>query len=366
MVKKKIMLADSDERFIKELTYYFMEHVSRFELMTFTKKEKMYQYLEQGNKTDILLVDWTFAEARLRELTPDTTRLAMSVDMAPIEGFELVKKYQRMEALSDAVLLKYAEDRDTLDTVRGDSSTRIVVFYSPAGGTGKTTMALSLAVAGAKSGLRTLYLNLEEIDSVKDMLGRTPGNLSDVFLALKTKGMNIGIKVKGCIGVEPMAGFSYISGVDSVSEYEEINGNDVKRLLKALRELAAYDLVVVDQSSGFGDKTKKILEEADSILVPMTFEEGSIAKMQRFLDESRLHDIYEPFFNKMGIIQNKIGAGGLGIGRIPDSIGGRIPCFANIAMLPVLASRGDILRSGERIMQIMGPVLQATVGSKSV
>ncbi|MCI8512323.1 MAG: hypothetical protein HFE83_10080 [Lachnospiraceae bacterium] len=40
----------------------------------------------------------------------------------------------------------------------------MAAFYSPAGGAGKTTLSLAMASAAAKAGMRTLYLNLEEID----------------------------------------------------------------------------------------------------------------------------------------------------------------------------------------------------------
>ena len=78
--------------------------------------------------------------------------------------------------------------------------------------------------------------------------------------------MNAGIKLKGSAGIESSAGFYYVSGVESISEYEEINDKDLQKLLWAIAELAIYDLVIVDQASGFTEKTKVILKEADIIL----------------------------------------------------------------------------------------------------
>ena len=82
MIKKKMILADYDERYLKELAYFFMERVPQLELVTFTKKEKMYQYLEQGNVIDILVVDEMLAVDKLKDLTPDVTRIAMSMSMS--------------------------------------------------------------------------------------------------------------------------------------------------------------------------------------------------------------------------------------------------------------------------------------------
>lgn len=361
MIRKKMILADEDEHYLKELRYEFMEKAPQLDLITFTKREKVYQYLEQGGAADILVVDEGFADEAMKGLSQSMTRIALSSSIIPCDGFEVVKKYQRMEALLNAILLKYAQDSGSMEAVRGNSDTRIAAIYSPAGGTGKTALALAMATAGAKSGLRILYLNLEEIDSVKDILGRTHGCLSDVFLALKTKGMQVGIKLKECIGREPAAGFDYVSGVESISEFEEIDGEDIKKLLQAIRDLSSYELVILDQTSGFTEKTRRILEAADVILVPVTAEEGSISKLQRFLGESNLHGKYDELFGKMNLIINKAGANGSGQEWLPNSISSRIPCCAGIAVLPALAKRGDILRAGDMMHLLMAPVLQTAM-----
>ncbi len=361
-MKKKMILADCDERYMKELAYFFMERVPQLELVTFTKKEKMYQYLEQGNAVDILVVDEMLAGERLKGLTPDVTRIAMSVSMSGIDGFEVIKKYQKMENLSDAILLKYAEEKGTLETVKGDNDTKIAAFFNPAGGTGKTALALALATAGARAGMRVLYLNLEEIDSTDDVLGKTEGTLSDVFLALKTKGMNAGIKLKASAGMEETAGFYYVSGVESISEYEEITGKDLQKLLRATAELAIYDLVIVDQASGFTERTKVILKEADTILVPVILEEDNMAKWQRLLGESRLHDSYEGLFQKMKMILNKAGAAGWGNEPFFNELCSRMPCCASIPLTAVLAKRSSILHAGDATWQFMRPILQVVTG----
>lgn len=365
MMRKKLVLADEDEQYLKELRYEFMEKAPQLDLITFTQREKLCQYFEQGGVADILVVDEVFAKERLVGQPLAVTRIALSSSMAPIEEFEVVKKYQRMDVLLDAILLKYAQDSGTLDPVRGDSNTKMAAFYSPAGGAGKTTLALSLAAAGARAGVRTLYLNLEEIDSVSDILGQTPGSLSDIFLALKTKGMQVGIKLKESIGREASAGFYYVSGVESISEYEEIDRGDIKGLVEAIRQLSSYDLVILDQASGFTGKTKQILEEADVIFMPVTADEGNVSKLHRFLEESNLHGGYDSLFGKMKLIINKTEAGQGGREWILNSVGNRIPYCADIVRSPIFTRRVDILRSGNTLLPLMTPVLQAAMAEGS-
>ena len=51
------------------------------------------------------------------------------------------------------------------------------------------------------------------------------------FLRLKTKGMNVGIKLETCVEKEGNSGFFYLSGVESISEYEEITKEDIQKLI---------------------------------------------------------------------------------------------------------------------------------------
>ncbi len=358
MMKKKMILADWEDMYLNELSYGFLERDSGLELFTFSDKEALYHYLRQGTIADILVVDESFVEPELQSLTSCPTKIVMSVSMNQVEGFEVIKKYQKNEDLLKAIMLRYAENSGSIEPIRGNSDTRMAVFYSPAGGTGKTTLALATATAGAKSGFRTFYLNMEEIDSVSHILRKTPGTLSDVFLALKTRGMNVGIKLQNCIGVDADAGFSYISGVESVSEYEEISGNDIKKLLETIRILSVFDLVVIDLSSGFTEKTKQLLNEVDDIFIPVTMNENSVLKLQRFFDESNLHRMYEPIMKKVKLIINQTGRNTEGRNPMADYIFERAVCCDKIPDLRQLSSYSGILKGNGNLISIMSTVIQ--------
>ena len=357
---KKMVLADWEELYLNELTYGFMEKDPQLELFTFSKKELLYQYFRDGGTADILVVDENFVDSELSGLASCMTKIVMSVSMTPADGFHLLKKYQKNEVLFNEIRLRYAEDSGLVESIRGNRNTRIAAFYSPGGGTGKTTLSLAAAVAGAAAGYRTLYLNLEEIDSVSAVLSKTPGTLSDVFLALKTKGMNVGIKVQGCIGTEPENGFCYISGVESISEHGEIDGQDLKKLLEQIRELSEFELVILDLASGFTEKTRLVLEEAERIFVPVTAAETSHAKLRRFLNESGLHRMYESLMKKLCLIENCT-SGGVA-GTISERLFPELSCCTAIPGARELSSYQTVLREGRSVTRLLEPVLAAILG----
>lgn len=358
MIKKTLILADQDEVYLANLSNYFMEKAPQLELVTFTRGDKLKQYLESENNIDILAVD----EGMLSSLIPlpslDCARIVLSASMTPVDDFTLVKKYQKTETLLNDLLLKYAETTGEIEAIRGKSNTKIVAFYSPAGGTGKTTLALAMATVSAMLGKKVLYLNMEEIDSTFDVFPASAGSLSDIYLAIKTKGMNVGIKLSSSVGTATPGGFCYISGVESVAEHEEIEENEFEKLITAIRALADYDLVILDLSSAFTAKNRKLLLNADVIYVPVLADETSIAKMKRLLRESDYHEVYNPLFARMKLLVNRSMTNSPSPELLNSGLFSQLECAAVIPNLTVFASRKACLSNGEMFRQIMEPVLQ--------
>lgn len=357
MIKRQMILADSDSVYLERLANYFMEKAPQLELKIFTDKYLLKEYLENAGD-DILVADESFIDPEIKISSSISVCLALSTSMNPVPGFICIRKYQKTENLLNEILLRYAEETDSADVIQGSSHTKIAVFFSPAGGTGKTVLSLGMAASASMTGMKVLYLNLEEIDSVKNTFDETPGNLTDVFLALKTKGMNAGIKLASCVGKETVGGFYYLSGVDSVSEYAEITGTDLSGLLEILRLQAEYDLVIVDLSSGFHEKAVRIMESSDVIFVPITPEETAKEKMNRFLQEADLHDLYNGIFQKMFLVVNQ--ASGTASGDILRKSGrlGQIPCIATFGYSEMWKKKSTIIRSGTSLYQMYQPLVE--------
>lgn len=358
MMKKTMILADKDEMYLNNLANYFMEKAPQLDLVTFTRSDKMAEYLSRGETADILAIDETMAKEIVKAETSGTVRIVLSVSMSPINGYEVVRKYQKTENLLNEILLKYAEQTGTAEVIKGKSNTKVAAFYSPAGGSGKTTLALALATAAARAGMRTFYLNLEGIDSIRDILAPTSGSMSDVLLALKTKGMRADIKLAASAAKEPNGGFYYLSGVESISEYGEISGEEIGRLVEAVRGLAEHDLLILDMDAGFSVKTQKILENADVIFTPIISNSTSAAKVRRFLRESELHNMYSVLHSKMNLIVNQSSPKGVGEEIQTSGLMTQVPCSAVIAASPIFGRWNDMLRSGDMMLQVMQPLIQ--------
>lgn len=356
MVKKTMILADSDEAYLERLSNYFMEKSPQLELNIFTDRYLLRKYLENA-KADILVVGESFADSEMALLTNVSVKLILSSGNSLVEGFEPVRKYQKTESLLNEILLKYAEKTGSSETIKGNCHTRVAAFYSPAGGTGKSVLSLGMAVSSASAGLKTLYLNLEEVDSIRYILEKTPGSLSDLFLSLKTKGMNVGIKLASSAAKETAGGFYYVSGVESVSEYEEMNSNDMVHFLEIIKELAEYEVIVLDLSSGFYERTVEILKQADRIFVPVTADENAILKVRRLLDEAQLHDTYSSIFEKMSLVVNRSLSGGPGKELVESGLLGQMQCAGVIGETALFTRKASLIQAGAKLMQWYQPLL---------
>ncbi|NBI71573.1 hypothetical protein D3Z50_10960 [Clostridiaceae bacterium] len=355
-MKRFLVIGDSDGLYLENLAGYLMERMAEWELATFTAGDKLLSWLGAGNKPDILLVSGDFPLNRLEELAPGAVRILLSEIMEPRDGFKLIKKYQKSEAILNEMLLFFAEKRGSAEVLRGNSKTKIAVFYSPAGGCGTSTLALCSAAVCAREGMKTLYLNLEEMDSSRGLFPETPGSLSDLFLMLKTKGMNVGIKLAASVGADPESGVYGLNGVESILEYEEIGKAEAKQLLGAIRELADFDAVLIDTSSGFGERQRGFLEGADLVFTPLHEDERSFVKMKRWLAENHFHEAFNGVFSKLSVVLNQAGAKQGRVASREESLFQELKLCTAIAPSPVLADRGNLLRSARLYQEAFQPI----------
>lgn len=360
MAKIQIVIADTDDIYVEHLARYLMENAEQCEVSTFSAKDSFLRYICSIH-TDILLIDKGMLDSELNR-ADISVKILLSVDGSEENGYETVRKYQKTESILQEVLLKYAEATGNVDSLKGNRRTKIVAFYSPAGGSGKTTLALGTAAACAAAGMKAFYLNLEKIDSTALSLGRTAGNMSEVLLALKASGSDAGVKVMASRGQEPNTGFHYVSSADSILEYTELSGEEMIKLVEDIAGLDEYDVLIVDLASEFNREKSEILNKCNRIYVPVTEEESSVNKMQLLLHENTLHREYSGMMKKMRIISNKVT--GMSGSPVLQSSGilNQIPMTAAISFSQTMCSIKNLLASAASMRNSFAPIVNEIRG----
>lgn len=356
MAKIEIILADSDEIYLEHVARYFMGKAEQCEVATFSSKQSLLRYLASQSSVDVLLIDQGLICEELKEYSISAKMMLTTADEKQ-EGYECVRKYQKTEDLLKEVLLKYAKMTGKLEAVKGKRRTKTVAFYSPVGGSGKTTLALHTAAACVAAGYQTFYLNLEKSDSTSSILGRTPGNMSEVFLSLKAKGTDAGVRILESRGEEPHTKFHYISAPDSISEYSEVTTEELDFLIKTLIDLNEYDVLILDFSSEFCQEKVDLLENCDVIFAPVQANEFSIQRMKTLYHEKTLHPNYNNMLKKMRLIDNKEDVSGVNPLLLGSGLLEKCPLAAVITMSPAYMDQQNLLRSAEFQRQVFEPLV---------
>lgn len=353
MAKINVVLIDKDELYLNRLTNYLIDKADSFNVSSFSSPEILDEFLvNKSNKVDVLVLPMDFANDSIKQLTIPAKVILSEGPGSKLEGFESVYKYQKADKFLSDILQIFSEKTGRTDAVtRGNKNTKIVGVYSPVGGSGKTTIALALSTLCASFGLKVFYLNFEKLNSSDAFFAPAPqGSMSDVFLALKTKGANIGLKLIANCYTDPATKINYINSPDSAMEYNELTESEITRLLQEFDNLGKYDLVFVDMHSAFDKFNTDILTCCDQILMPFCQDSLSLVKMTAFLREFKFHDSLSSLTPKIHMIANKTDANGTAVIQselVPKrAIEAYIPYSPVFADIKNLSYAGNLNKTG--------------------
>ena len=161
------------------------------------------------------------------------------------------------------VVKKAAHAKRAVPAVSRAQHGRVVTVFSPKGGTGKTVMASNLSAALAKSGKKTLLLDLDlQFGDAAIVMGIEPEKtVYDLVVA------------PGELDFEKLAGYTtkHPCGLDVLpaplrpEDAELVTESKITRLIEVARE--CYDVIVVDTSPFFHGPMLATLDRTDELLV---------------------------------------------------------------------------------------------------
>jgi pilus assembly protein CpaE len=158
---------------------------------------------------------------------------------------------------------------------------KVVSFFSPKGGVGRTTLAVNFAVAARTE----LNLKVALVDGglqfgdVGVLLNLNPKNQSIADVAREMNGGDLGTLESTL--VEHSSGVRVLMAPPSPEMAELVTPDHLSRIVAALR--STHDLVVVDSSPLLQDVTLAFLDQSDIVLAVLTLEITNIKNMRQFL-----------------------------------------------------------------------------------
>ena len=226
----------------------------------------------------------------------------------------VIRKYQRITSSLSQVQGQYAQL--TPEFLGGDKKCRLTAVWSPAGGTGKTTVAVASALRLAEQ-KKVTYLDLEYFSGTQALFECNGQSISTVFPSL---GGNLVLEMQSICMVDSNTEVQYFCPPSNYDDMNELNEEDVLALIKAAAENS--EELVIDLSSVCDKKTRSIFEVVDQIYLVVDSSQVAQAKMRQFMNQ---HDVYPVYSDKITVILNK----GAGMG---------LPEGTNVVRLPMVQS----------------------------
>lgn len=263
-MKIKLAILEKDKNYLYRIvTALGAKYAEKFEIYSYTVPETALAELDP-NKIDVLLASDSF-EINTAAL-PKRCAFAYFIDSAGMDtlnGHKAIGKFQKAEMIYKQILSVFAEVA-TLGDAKDASNGKLIVFSSPAGGVGCSTVAAACAMHYASQGKKTLYLNLEKYGSA-DLFFRGQGqmDMSDIVYAIKSKKGNTRMKLESCVK-QDNSGVCFYSAPKIALDMLELSAEDIQQLLK---ELVGYDYIIADMDFSLSKDTLSIWRQATAVVM---------------------------------------------------------------------------------------------------
>lgn len=189
---------------------------------------------------------------------------------------------------------------------------RVIVVYSPKGGTGNTTIAVNLAVSlrNEETPVAIVDGNLEFGDVAVFLDEQTPNTVLD----LAPRADELDAEVVEEVMVEHKRSGIKLLAAPTQPEYaESVSGEEFSKVLQFLRKIFSY--IIVDVSSTLTDVALSAIDSADLIVLVTTQDIPAIKNARLFLDLAdvmkinREHILFvmNRYDKRIGITPEKVG-----------------------------------------------------------
>jgi pilus assembly protein CpaE len=263
---------------------------------------------------------------------PDYLRRAMLAGareflVKPFSSDELVASIRQVHQRERIKLDRVTSSRPQAQTNGHDTHAsrgpgRVVSFFSPKGGVGRTTLAVNFAVA-AKTELDMRVALVDgglQFGDVGVLLNLNPKNQSIADVAREMAGGATDLDTLESTMVEHSTGVRVLMAPPSPEMAELVTPDHLSRIVAELR--SRYDLVVVDSSPMLQDVTLAFLDQSDVVLAVLTLEITNIKNMRQFL---ALTDQLGYPLDKVQLLLNRADSGyGIRQQDVESSIGRKI------------------------------------------
>lgn len=222
-----------------------------------------------------------------------------------IGDYPVIGKYQKFEEVYRKILSIIADSPIKM-IVPNDPNGRIIVFASPAGGSGSSTLAVACAERLSKLGKRVMYINLESI-AYYYYTGNN-GGFEDLMFTLKENKSNLSLKIES-LARKTENGVTVLPAVKNALDLSSLEDEDVDALINAAYRIESVDYLIVDSDFSLNARIYDLFDKATCVIMVSDGAEVANHKIKVSLECFEALSGKYDFINKIRILYNKFSAG---------------------------------------------------------
>lgn len=281
MDKKRLLFVDEEEEYLMTLVLKFIECLDeKIDITIITDTMYLNQYLNEPHEVDILIINDTLYDKRFERfgindvycLTEDEN----NVNQTQGTGNTIYKYSSTGHIYKKIVTMSGLDRLSTTDSHTG----RLLVLYSPIGGSGKTYASIGIARALTELNKKVLYINVEKIQDFGYFLKGTEYAGNDFERAMMSQSEDLTEVLKSIIQTDD---FDYIPPFEKASTMFSIHTECYEQLIRKIRELEVYDFILLETSKEFTQENVFYMGNAERVLIITNQDPCSVYKLERFL-----------------------------------------------------------------------------------
>lgn len=286
MGKPRIIIADTDLNYITLLELKFVEELfDKVNLEVITDREYFDSLFLTPQKADVVIVSDDFYKETL----------TIHND---IENVFLITENSNGTQISDKNIVeiyKYSNVNVIYSQIAGASAlgakasgnsepkkSQIILFFSAAGGVGKTLLSMSVAAALANQFRHVLYINAGHLQTFQQHFKQQGAIISiDTYAKLVANNANAYPVIKEYIRKEI---FSYVPPFKASLVALGMPYKIYESLATSAKKTGEYDYIIVDAETAFHESNMNLLNTADRVVFVMNQNESSVAAVNMMVD----------------------------------------------------------------------------------
>lgn len=288
----RMAIADSNKEYLDRISDV-MEEYADIALSKYTERHSLEAALSTKS-FDVLLFDPGIYDGQV-SVGRNMLAVMLLDEDCPVPDtcldFKKIRKYQRISNIYKQILELYADICKDVGNVVGRPAVISIAFYSPVGGSGKTTMALATAARLAMQGHNTFYINFEDIASEDCYLPQSAEKGVSELVSLLGSGINFPMKLQSLLQNKGEHLY-YLNHFDSPNDVYEMTGQEIVELLTEIVRAGLFEYIIVDMGIGLDAKMLCIFEQMQKIVLVEKPDAIAVHKMKTFMAQAHIINEY--------------------------------------------------------------------------